>query len=69
MAQTTLPAFNLNEESQSDLKEQEERMKSNEINQACQQRDTDWLIKLADSSGGLLEDQLRRVACTVTRPV
>lgn len=34
------------------------------IAQACQANDMDILIRLATSAGGLLNDELRRKACT-----
>lgn len=34
------------------------------IRQACQQCDVNALIQYATSSGGLLDDELRRSACT-----
>jgi len=38
--------------------------KRQKIVQACYNRDVDALVQLADSSGGLLEDEIRRSACT-----
>ena len=38
-------------------------LKRSAISQACQAKDIDKLIRLADSKGGLVDDSLRRAAC------
>ena len=43
-----------------------EGSKADEIEQACRERDLNRLIRLADTSGGLLEDRLRQMACMTT---
>ena len=43
-----------------------EGSKADKIEQACRERDLDCLIRLADTSGGLLEDRLRQLACMTT---
>lgn len=40
-----------------------DEQKKNDILEACNARDIDALVRLATSSGGLLEDDVRRVAC------
>ena len=40
--------------------------KADKIEQACREKDLDCLIRLADTSGGLLEDRLRQLACMTT---
>lgn len=42
----------------------EEKTKTQQILEACRDRDYDELNKLAASRGGYIEDELRRVACT-----
>lgn len=44
-------------------KSSESDEKREAIQQACQQRDVGALVQLATSSGGLLDDELRRSAC------
>jgi hypothetical protein len=39
------------------------RQKEVQIQQACEQQDLQLLIRLADSSGGLLDDHFRQLAC------
>jgi hypothetical protein len=41
----------------------EKAPKEVQIQQACEQQDLQLLIQLADSSGGLLEDRFRQLAC------
>ena len=40
-----------------------EGSKADKIERACLERDLDCLIRLSDTSGGLLEDRLRQLAC------
>ena len=44
----------------------ERHEKRKQISKACKEHDVDALMGLADSIGGLLEDELRRSACTTT---
>jgi hypothetical protein len=39
------------------------RQKRVQIQQACEQQDVQLLVQLADSSGGLLDDHFRQLAC------
>ena len=48
-----------------DLPSQKAQDKANRIISACtKERDLDQLIDLATSTGGLVNDQIRQVACT-----
>ena len=44
--------------------DKEDEGKASEISRACHDRNLDELVHLADSAGGLLNDSLRRIACT-----
>jgi hypothetical protein len=41
-----------------------ESIKVTEILRACKQNDRQQLVELATTSGGLVEDRVRRIACT-----
>lgn len=41
----------------------EKSLKGTQIQQACEKQDLQLLVRLADSPGGLLDDQFRRLAC------
>lgn len=40
-----------------------QNLKKEAIRQACENKDIDRLVRLTESSGGLLDDALRRTAC------
>ena len=40
--------------------------KKNDILEACKAHDIDALVRLATSSGGLLQDDVRQVACKIS---
>lgn len=62
---STIAAVNTSEDSQD--KDPEERKRSDEVNRilaACEHpHDLDLLIRLATSPGGLINDQVRKIAC------
>lgn len=51
------------EQQQPALDNTETVSKREQIQQACEHRDTYRLVQLADSSGGLIDDGLRQLAC------
>jgi hypothetical protein len=46
-----------------------QNLKGDAIHQACLDRDIDKLIRLTETSGGLLDDSLRQTACKHCTPL